>query len=307
MACALGIDVGGTKIAAGAIELPEGKILARRLQPTSAQRGGEAVLEDVIQVALSLRDEVRRGGGIVQAIGIGVAELVDRQGGIQSAATIAWLGVPVTSRVSKAIALPVTVEADVRAAAAGEARLGAGRDRDPFLYVTIGTGISACLVIGGRPYVGARGYPGTFASSPALIPGSGDELIAGPPLEAYAAGPALAARYAVMRTGFQGTAREVMEYATTGDADAARIVQSAGRALGAAVAQLVNTLDPEVVVLGGGLGLAGGIYRVSLVEALREFVWSNRHRDIQVLDSRLGTDAGWIGAANAAATTHLKV
>jgi glucokinase len=297
---AIGIDVGGTKCAAGIVRLPEGRVLARRLQPTGPERDGDVVLADVIRIVQSLRQEASREGFTPAAVGIGVAELVDVGGQIVSAATVRWQGIPVATRVSTATSLPTHIDADVRAAARAEARLGAGRGLGDFLYVTVGTGISSALVLRGSPYLGARGLTGTFASAPGAIPGDAGNLASGPPLEQFAAGPALAARLAVARPGFGGTGADVLALAEEGDEPARAIVASAGRALGAAVAQLVNTLDPAAVVLGGGLGLASGLYRESLDGALRQYVWSNLHRDLPLVPARLGNDAGWIGAALAA-------
>jgi glucokinase len=122
-------------------------------------------------------------------------------------------------------------------------------------------------------------------------------------LEQYAAGPAIASRFAALRTGFDGAAPDVLKLAEVGDEPARSVVKSAGLALGAAIGQLVNVLDPKAVVIGGGLGLAGGLYRESLDEALRTHVWSELHRDIPLLSAKLGADAGLIGAAVGAALT----
>ena len=99
--CAVGIDVGGTKIAAGLVELPEGKILARRLQPTAPERGGEAVLADVMALVLSLRLEATQLKKFPTAIGVAVAELVSRDGEIVSDTTIRWKGLAVRERLQQ--------------------------------------------------------------------------------------------------------------------------------------------------------------------------------------------------------------
>jgi glucokinase len=208
----------------------------------------------------------------------------------------------VEARARAATSLPTRVDADVRAAARAEGRLGAGRAWGCFLYVTVGTGISAALVLDGSPYLGARGLTGTFASSPVVIPGGAGALVSGPPLEQFAGGPALAARLAETRPGFRGTAADVLELAGAGDEVAREVAASAGRSLGAAVGHLVNTLDPAAVVVGGGLGLAAGLYREALERAMRESIWSDLHRDLPLLPASLGNDAGWIGAALAALT-----
>ena len=299
----IGIDVGGTKIAAGLLALPAGEVLARRLQPTYPERGGEAVLSDVIAIAQSLKDEAIGLEAPPAAIGVGVAELVSPAGDVLDEATIRWKGIAVGRRVSSETSLPVTIEADVRAAARAEAELGSGRGLESFVYVTVGTGISACLVLDGSPYTGARGLAGSFASSRMASAADHGEIQFGPPLERYAGGPAIASRLAALLPDFSGTAREVLALAESGNGDAIAVVDSAGRALGAAMAQLVNVLDPHALVIGGGLGLAGGRYRRNLEEALRLHIYSEHHRDLPLLDGALGVDAGWIGAALAAQRT----
>lgn len=296
----IGIDVGGTKCAAGLVRFPDGSVLARRLQPTRPNRGGPAVLADIVDMAISLQRQAAELAAIPTAIGLGVAELIGIDGQVLSEATIRWQGVAVDDALGSATGLPAFVDADVRAAARGEAHLGAGRRFRSFLYVTLGTGISASFVIDRAPYVGTRGLTGTFASSQGLIPGDDGRLVTGPPLEQFAAGPALAARLATARPGFVGTARDVLSLADAGDSLALAITTSAGEAVGAAIGQLVNVLDPEAVVIGGGLGLAEGHYRLSLEAAMRRHIWSELHRDIPLLAAEMGNDAGFIGAALAA-------
>ncbi len=297
----IGIDVGGTKCAAGLVRISDGCVLARRLQPTHAERGGAAVLADVIGLAQSLQKEATQQRVTPAAIGIGVAELIGNDGTVLSDATIKWLGVPIDVELRSATGLPVTLEADVRAAARCEAWRGAGRPFQSFLFVTVGTGISASLVIHREPYVGARGLTGTFASGNGLIPANGGQLSMGPPLEQFAAGPAIAARLAQVNSDFRGSAREVLALANGGDATARGIVMTAGQALGAAIGQLVNILDPEAIIIGGGLGLAGGVYRTVLEASMREHIWSDLHRSLPLLSAEGGVDAGFIGAALAAA------
>jgi glucokinase len=294
---AIGIDVGGTKCAGGIVGMPDGRVLARRLQSTRPQRGGEPLLIDVLEMAASLHEEAQRLGVEVTSIGLGVAELVSPVGEVLSDATIRWKNVGVRERIERETDLSVFVDADVRAAARGEAHLGAGRKFTSFLYVTVGTGISASIVIQKLPYAGTWGLTGTFASSPGLIAAAAGSVVSGPPLEQFAAGPALAARYAAEKPDFTGAAPDVLTLAEAGNAAAKSIVVSAGQALGAGVAQLVNTLDPEAVVIGGGLGLVGGLYRTTIEGSMRSHVWSEMHRDVPLLTAKLGKDAGWIGAA----------
>jgi glucokinase len=181
----VGIDVGGTKIAAGLVDGVSGRVLAREEVPTRPERGGEAVLSDCAALALAL------GGGEVP-VGIGLCELIDLDGRPDSADTLDWRGLDVTG----AIAAPrVVVESDVRAAARAEALFGAGAGRSPFLYVVVGTGASACLVVDGQPYAGARGRAIVLGAPPVERVASGRALERGSPVdEAVAAlGAVLAA------------------------------------------------------------------------------------------------------------------
>jgi glucokinase len=293
---AIGVDIGGTKCAAGLVRLDEGRVTARRELATRPERGGMAVLNDVITLVESLQQEAKQLSVQPSSVGIGICELVSRDGRVLSEATVRWQEPSIYEKLS-AISLPVQIDADVRAGARAEALYGAGRDCHSFVYVTVGTGISACLVFDSEPYAGARGLTGTFASSNGLIPGTSGQLHAGPPLESFASGPALAARFAEARPAFQGAATEVLRLAASGDSHARNIVASAGTALGAAIAGLVNILDPETVVIGGGLGLAAGLYRESVEIALRGHVWSELHRDLKIMSAQLGNDAGIVGAA----------
>ena len=165
--CAIGVDVGGTKIAAGLVKFPAGELIVRRQIPTTPARGGEAVFADVLHLCEELIVAARGVARSVNGLGIGVCELVDLDGNVASENCIAWKGVPVRERLSKLA--PTVIEADVRAAASAEAAFGAGQRFKQFLYVTVGTGISCCLMLEGRPFTGAHGETGTMASSPLSV------------------------------------------------------------------------------------------------------------------------------------------
>ena len=113
----LGLDVGGTKIAAGVVELGSGRVLARRVMPTEPGRGGAAVLADALALTEDLAAEARGLGGTVAGVGVGVAELVDADGNVRSAHLLGWRDLPVRDRFARIA--PAVVEADVRAAALG--------------------------------------------------------------------------------------------------------------------------------------------------------------------------------------------
>ena len=259
MTVALGLDVGATKIAAARVDLERGEILAASRLPTAPERGSEAVLADCRALARELAD------GAV-AVGLAVCELVDPHGRVRSAETVDW-------RATNLLGIFDGVESDVRAAARAEARFGAGRDQPDFLYVSVGSGISHCLMSGGAPRLGVRGS----------AIGTGAPLI-----ERWSGGLALA-----RRTG-HASAQEALA-----DPAAAEVVDDAARRLGLVLAALVNALDPGAIIVGGGLGLHDS-YRERIEAALRAEVYDPEARCLPVLPAALGADGPAIGAALAA-------
>lgn len=289
----IGIDVGGTKIAGGVCLFPEGRVLTRSVMPTEGIRGGRPVLNDVLRMVR----ELRSAADSLDAIGLGICELVDRSGNIVSENSIYWQNQPVHEEL-EAIA-PAVIEADVRAAALAEALFGAARGLDFFLYVTVGTGISSCLMLDGKPYLGNRGLTGTMGSGPLSIPCEECGEVGRRTLEDIASGPALVARYRAVG-GSARTGHEVLAAAASGETSAVNTVRTASEALASQVAMLVNVLDPEAVVIGGGLGLSTGLYQDHFHQSIRQHIWSGLHRNLPILKAAAGTEAGWIGAATRA-------
>jgi glucokinase len=247
---AVGLDVGGTKLAAALVETTTGAVVREARRPTEARRGGAAVLAD----AASLAEAVAAGERA--PVGIGLCEFVDRAGRPTSGVTVDWRGLDL-GRAFASVG-PVAVESDVRAAGLAEARFGAGVGSSAFLYVTVGTGVSFCHVLDGVPYPGARGN--------AIVVGA-------PPVETVASGKALGGS------------------AEGSDAAAAE--------LGAAIAALVNAFDPELVVVGGGLGLVER-FRSRVVACARPLIDAEPTRGLPIVPAGLGDASGAIGAALAA-------
>jgi glucokinase len=262
---AVGIDVGATKVAAALVDLGAGRIAgpsARR--PTEPERGPGAVLADCVALA---RDVA--AGRAAHAVGIGLCEIVDPEGRPRTAETIDWRAIDVAGAFAGLG--PVAIESDVRAAALAEARHGPARD---FLYVSVGSGISHCLVAGAIPRAGARGS--------AINTGA-------PLVEAWSGGLALA-----RRSGHAG-AEEALA-----DPDAAAVVEDGARRLGEVLATIVNAVDPGAVVFGGGLGLDAR-YRNRVVAAMRAAIYDDAVRDLPVRAAFLGADGAIVGAALATA------
>jgi glucokinase len=261
---AIGIDIGGTKIAGGVVDLDTGEVLRTERIPTLPARGGEVVLGECAALAARL-------GAPDLPVGVGICEMVGPQGEIKSAETLDWRALD-TASVSPGGR--VTVESDVRAAALAESRFGAGAGMGSFLYVIVGTGASCTLVQNGVPWQGARGN--------AIVLGS-------PPAELVASGLALATR-----AGTQ-TAQPVLA-----DPAHAVLVQEAAATLGSDLAALLNALDPEALIVGGGLGTAEAFFE-RVAEATRAGVEYADTQSLPILRSALGADGGVIGAALAAA------
>jgi glucokinase len=291
----IGIDVGGTKIAAGAVVPASGRVAFRWEMPTRPERGAAAVLADIETLAESIAGELRSDGRIPIAVGIGVPELVDATGQIRSAHLLDWSVIPLAERLG-AIG-PAFIAADVRAAALAEARYGAGREFDSFAYISIGSGISSTVVQDGVPLAGARGGALVLSSGSLGVPcpecSAWTEFV----LEDYASGPALARRYTAATGRAAEGAEVVIAGANAGDLAAVQIVDSAADALGSSLGWLVNVLDPEAIVVGGGLGLAPGRFRERLIKATRDHIWNPGARGLPFVSAALGADAGLIGAA----------
>jgi glucokinase len=286
----IGIDVGGTKTALCVADFPEGRIVERRLLDTSLDPADAApFLDRVVAAAAGLHDAAAAGGVRCSAIGLSVCELVDLSGDIASTHRLRWRDLPVRTKL-RAL-LPAVVESDVRAAALAEARFGGGRDYRQFLYGNIGTGVSSAWVCDGRPHAGARGNALVLASSPVSFtcPHCGKDGAYVP--EDVAGGGGLA------RALGAASARDVLTAAEQGDAAAKRAIAAATRALGVNLGLAVNILDPEAVVIGGGLGRAGGLYWDGLVASTRAHIWSEATRDLPIRPAALGDDSGLLGAA----------
>lgn len=291
---ALGVDVGGTKIAAGLVT-PEGRVLAREVIPTLPERGGAQVLADAVALASALRQQAAKLEVNVAALGVGVCELVGLQGEILSGHTVDWRGVPVQEQF--AALAPSIVEADSRTAAFAEAAVGAGKPFRTFYYVTVGTGIGGCWVFNGEPFAGVTGCTGTLASSPTRIVCPVCKATREAILEELASGSALVARYRKESGRSVTSAEQVVQAAAAGDDAADWVVRTAAESLGSTLGLIVNLLDPEALIIGGGLGSAPGIFWERLNPAIREHIWSPVHREIPILQASCGGDSGWIGAA----------
>ena len=285
---ALAIDVGGTKIAAALVDR-DGKAVSLRTVPTGAPG------DDSLRRAGALGEQVAataKGMGVrVVGAGIGLPELVE-DGRIASHAVVAWTDEGVESSFARYG--PVRVEADIRAAALAEARLGSGGRAEVTLYVNLGTGISHCLLIDGRPFEGQHGRALMSGSTLLTVLDEEENELVRCRVEDVASGRGVSDRYSRL-SGQTLPAYRVFERARKGDTDAVLVVGQTIDLLGHLVASLIDILDPGMVILGGGLtgdpGLVYGVRDVAL-----SAVWSEDARRTPVVAGTCGPSAGVIGA-----------
>ncbi len=262
----LGLDIGGTKLAAGVVD-SAGQARSFLVQPTANGRGPDAVLADLI--ALGRRAVAASGvpWSDIGAIGIGCGGPLDTERGVLVAPPHlpGWRDVPVTSIAQRELGRPAYVENDATAAAAGEHRCGAGAGASNIVYLTISTGVGGGVVIDGRLYRGAAGNGGelghvTVDWNGRLCRSCGRRGC----LEAYVSGTSIAERAAETLPGDSALARldlitaaDVAAAARAGDEHAARIWAETTDALACGLTSIVNLFEPELVVLGGGVTRAG--------------------------------------------------
>jgi glucokinase len=309
MALTVGVDVGGTKIAAGVVD-ESGNILeeAVRRSPATDTDAMEKAIADAV-AALAERYEVA-------AVGVGAAGFVDAaRSTVLIAPNLAWRDEPLKADLERCTGLPVVVENDANAAAWGEFQFGAGHDVDDLLLVTVGTGVGGGLVLDGALYRGAFGIAAEIGHI-RMVP-NGRECGCGNLgcWEQYASGTALVrAVHEDARTGSAGaaallelaggeveaiTGQMVTQAARDGDAYAREKVDEIGRWLGEGIATLAAILDPATVALGGGVADAGDLLLTPAVEAFRATLTGRGHRpELEIRKARLGNQAGLIGAAD---------
>ncbi|WP_205484263.1 ROK family protein [Arthrobacter sp. Alg241-R88] len=304
---AIGVDLGGTKTAAGVVS-GTGELLFSETIPTLNRDGGEAILNATAVLVAGLIGRAAAAGIVVDHVGIGSAGVIDaRKGEVVSAtdALLGWAGIALTAGLAARLDLPpssVQAVNDVHAHALGEAWTGAAAGTTSSLLVAFGTGVGGSYVLDGTPVLGHRhvgGHVGHFASPYAFHNGQPLPCVCGGAghVEAIASGPAVPEAY--RRLGGEAAspdARSVFALAANGDAIAIQTINVAAAAAGQAVGGLANILDPEVVVVSGGLSDAGAPWWRPMERAARAELLPAL-AGIRVLPASLGNAAAIVGAA----------
>lgn len=289
---AIGVDIGGTKILAGVVAR-DGTVL-RRHERSSPQDSQEHVLAELEAAVAELLDDS------VAAIGFGAPSPIDaRRGVVVECVNLPLENAPLRDQMHERFGLPVGLDNDANAAAIGEWRAGAGRGSDDILMLTLGTGVGGGVVSGGRPFRGGNGA-GVELGHVVIVhdgrPCQGACTGRGH-LEAYVSGSAATAA-AREEFGPSADAHRLIRLANEGDAKAKAILEDVAGYLGSGIGSFVNVFAPELVVLGGGFGVAAFDYlREPAEEVARREALEPMRDGFRLAKAELGTAAGLIGAA----------
>jgi glucokinase len=311
VALAIGVDIGGTKVAAGVVDEQGGLLAtARRDTPSHDPAKIEEIIADVVR-ELQVSHQI-------EAVGIGAAGFVDAaRSTVIFAPNLAWRDEPLRAAVEERCGLPVVVENDANAAAWAEARFGAGRGQKYLVMLTLGTGLGGGLVIDGQLYrgrlgvaaelghitvepggrrcgCGGRGCWERYASGRALVREA---------QEIASLSPAIASRLLDLAGGRPEaiTGVAITQAARDGDEAAIEAFRVVGTWLGHGMAAMAAVLDPGMFVLGGGVSSAGELLREPAVRTLQERITARAYRDVPgVRIAELGPEAGIVGAADLA-------
>ncbi|HZU69938.1 MAG TPA: ROK family protein [Ktedonobacteraceae bacterium] len=294
----IGIDVGGTEFK-GAVIDRQGHIYKKERRSAQRRRGSEAVVAAILDFAADLSQVAGEMEGDQRVVGAGVAVpgLVDEKSGVALlSVNLGWKDVPLRRLLEERLRVKAVVGHDVRTASVAERLIGAARGSDDYMLVTLGTGIGAAVVLRGEPYLGVHGSAGEFGHI--VIQPDGPECSCGRHgcLETLASASAVVERYRD-RTGCSNdvTTRDVAERVKQGDEVAGKVWSEAVEALGLGLANYVTLLDPERIVIGGGMADAGEMLFEPLKAVLaREICFEPVP---PVLPAALGNDAGYLGAA----------
>lgn len=298
----VGVDIGGTKVACVLAD-EQGNILARRWQPTRAQEGWQAVVQQLFEMAEQVMDEVPRHR--IRGIGISCGGPLDsRKGIVFSPPNLpGWDAVPIKRIFEERFGLPARLENDANATALAEHRFGAGRGTRNMVFMTWGTGIGGGLILDGRLYRGTNDLAGEIGHTTILLGGPLCGCGKHGCLEALASGPAIARRArelaqnapesAVWQMAAPDTvtAQHIVDAAVAGDTFARFVLAEAGTYMGIGIANVAQVLNPERVVLGTIAVKAGELVLEPLRHALKVHAWDWVREVLEVVPAQLGDRA----------------
>lgn len=312
---AIGIDLGGTFIKAALVD-DQGQILVRKEIPTKASEGFSVVVSQMREITTELVKEAEQKQGKVIGACVATPGLVDFKTGIVRIAPnfIGWIDVPLLPEMQQGFPFPYYIENDANAAAYGEKWMGAGKDKQTVIVLTVGTGIGGGLIFDGKIWHGADGAggePGHINLFPdGFLCGCGNTGC----LEAHASGTGIVKRTLMgIESGettkitelvkndlSKITSKVVYDAAVAQDKFARKIMLETGKYLGIGIATLINLLNPEMVILGGGVMKAGDWILIPAREEVEKRAFKFLAGKTPIVLAKLGNDAGMIGSAGVA-------
>ena len=310
MAKRIGIDVGGTNVKIALVD--DGKIIYSNSVPTYAQMGYEYTVNNIKQAIKDLMKETETTAADIKGIGFDFPGQVDYKTGIVKLAPNipGWVNVPIAQMIEEAFHIPTRIDNDVRCAALGEMNFGAGKGCQNFVCITVGTGIGSGLVVNGQLVRGAANAAGEIGHiklqmKDGPICGCGDTGC----LEAFASGPSIVAMAQdYLKSGKSTKFREmagdgeitpyiVAKAAEAGDPVAKRIFTIIGEYVGMGLVSVINLLNPEKVIIGGGVAEAGDLLLEPIRKTVMERAMVVARESVEIVPAELGNSAGVIGAS----------
>lgn len=310
----VGVDLGGTNIVVGGIPEDGSTVYALASERTPVQLGAEAVVEVIVRMIRACVEGTRRQAPGAEVVGVGIGApgpLDTKKGIVIFAPNLSWHNMPLRDRIAAGAKLPSTLDNDANCAVLGEWWRGAAQGARYVVGLTIGTGIGGGIVLDGELYHGVADVAGEIGHTSVDLNGRRCKCGSYGCIEAYASGPAIAARAvegleagATSRLAeyVQGNlaaidAQVVYQAAHDGDDFAVEVVRDTARFLGATVANVVNMLNPEVVVICGGVTLAGEQLFAPLREEVRRRAFKPAVATCRIVPGALPGTAGVYGAA----------
>lgn len=307
----LAVDIGGTTIRLGLIST-RGKILAGEHIPTIAAEGPEAVIDRIISATNQFLQSHRINPSQLHSICIAAAGSIDIENGIvtMSPSLPGWIDIPLRSRIEATYSITTFMLNDASAATLAEHKLGAGKSLANLVYITVSTGIGGGIIIDNSLYSGTSGGAGDIGHMTIDVNGPVCNCGSNGCLETLASGTAVA-REAIRRikNGERSTltetmdeienvtAEEVGQAANKGDTLALEVITEAAYYLGVGLANLVNIFNPDIIIIGGGLSKLGDFLLEPARKVVRERAFRLPSQVVSIVPSKLGDDAGILGAA----------
>lgn len=312
----VGVDIGGTNVVVGLVPADGGSPRALRTRGTASMGGPDTVIPHLARMVEEVVDEgLKASGGRredILGVGIGSPGPLDLQAGVViDAFNLGWKGFPLRDQLSAAVGLPANLDNDANCATWGEFWRGAGTDAETLVGVTIGTGIGGGIILDGRLVHGASSSAGEIGHMTIDFTGRRCRCGNYGCLEAYASGPNIAAR---AREGIEAGAESVLVAMVDGDLDritavtvyeailqgdeyAGEVMTETAKLLGAGIANIVNVVNPDVVVIVGGVTRAGAFLFNPLRSEVRRRAFKSAERACRIVPGALPETAGVIGAA----------